>query len=640
MSPNAVTLYGLITNLLATVLGLAVMFIALWQNVRARLNQYLAAMMGMLALWGFFGALIYVAQFLDIDGEFLVNVSTSFYMFAILALFFFITEFEKENRRRLIEGRLLAAFWLIIIIGITWSGHFWTDVTPREHGEYSFQASHLGMAVVAAGVASLGFVALIRGFRISEELSPLRWAILPIFIGGTAFALRLPLSGLINGTFSQISMILVARVILKDQLFNPLVELYNQLTSKNAQLEEATRRKSEFLANMSHELRTPLNSIIGYTELVTGGTYGPLNQTQSDRLEKVNQNGKRLLALINNVLDLSKIDAGRLDIHPNRVAPTVLIDEVMNTLQPLADQKGLHISRGYYGLPSMFVDEVRARQIILNVIANAIKFTPAGGVTIGGYLDATRHQVVISVRDTGIGIKAEDADKIFKAFEYWESPAARQDEGTGLGLTVSKRLVELHGGRIWFESTPQHGSIFYIALPAALDSQMRIQPVVAQPTILVDGRRPLVLVIDDDPEAIEVIQGYLNRDGYQAYAAFSGREGLLRARELNPSVITLDIVMPGMDGWAVLEVLKTDPDLKSIPVIILSMAEQQDLAKELGCFACLAKPVSRRALAAVVQSAYLQWRELQEQNATLPPAPPLPPDTPPTPEPATISQEA
>ncbi|MCQ3930405.1 MAG: hypothetical protein DPW16_08080 [Chloroflexi bacterium] len=606
MSPNVVTLYGLLSYALAAILGLAVMFIALWQNARARLNQYLAISMGMLAGWAFFTSLTYVGQFLELDGQDLVHITTSFYMLAIAGLFFFITEFESENRRRLFEGRILAIFWLIVILMATWGNEFWQDAIAGNHGEYSFQPTTWGIVIWVLAAPTLAFVAFVRDPQPKDAFSPIRRAMVPIVIGSGFSVLSLPLGELIEITLVQISMVWIARLILNDQLFNPLVQLYNQLAGKNAQLEEATRRKSEFLANMSHELRTPLNSIIGYTELVTGGTYGPLNKVQTDRIDKVNQNGKRLLALINNVLDLSKIDAGRLDIFPTRVSPTLLIDEIMNTLQPLADQKGLHISRGYYGLPAIFVDEIRARQIILNVIANAIKFTPTGGVTIGGYLDATRNQVVISVRDTGIGIQPTDAEKIFKAFEYWKS--SEENEGTGLGLAVARRLVELHGGRLWFESTPQRGSTFFIAFPAAVerDEQNKIQQIMTQNTILVDGRRPLVLAIDDDPESIEVIQGYLSRDGFQVYAAFSGREGLLRARELNPSVIVLDIFMPGMDGWGVLETLKSDPDLKNTPVIILSMAEHGGIAKDLGAFASLSKPVSRRTLVSVVQSAYLQ----------------------------------
>ncbi len=604
------TLYGLLSNMLAAVLGLAVMFIALWQNARARLNQYLAASMGMLAGWTFFNGLSFVSQFLELDGQRLANITTSFYMLAIVGLFFFISEFENENRRRLFEGRLLAIFWLVIILVATWANLFWEDVVLEDHGGYSMQATPIGIVIWLMAASSLAFMAFVRESRPIKAISPVRRAIVPIFIGSGFSVLNAPFDEVIETTLVQISMIWVARVILNDQLFNPLVQLYNQLASKNAQLAEATRRKSEFLANMSHELRTPLNSIIGYTELVTGGTYGQLNKIQTDRIEKVNQNGKRLLALINNVLDLSKIDAGRLDIFPTRVSPTVLIDEVMNTLQPLADQKALHISRGYYGLPTIFVDEIRARQIILNVIANAIKFTPSGGVTIGGYLDATRNQVVVSVRDTGIGILPQDADKIFKAFEYWQS--TQENEGTGLGLAVARRLVELHGGRLWFESTPQRGSTFFVALPAAMerDEQTKMQEIIAQSTILVDGQRPLVLAIDDDPESIEVIQGYLSRDGFQVYAAFSGREGLLRARELKPSVITLDIFMPGMDGWGVLESLKADPELKNIPVIILSMAEHGSIPKDLGAFASLNKPVSRRTLVGAVQSAYLQNEQM------------------------------
>lgn len=610
MSPNVVTLYGLLSYALAAILGLSVMFIALWQNARARLNQYLAISMGMLAGWAFFTSLMYVGRFLELDGQDLVHITTSFYMLAIAGLFFFITEFESENRRRLVEGRMLALFWLMVILGTTWGNEFWQDAIAGNHGEYRFQPTTWGIVIWLLATPSLAFVAFVRDPQPKDTFSPIRRAMVPIVVGSGFSVLNLPLGEIIEITLVQISMVWVARLILNDQLFNPLVQLYNQLASKNTQLEEATRRKSEFLANMSHELRTPLNSIIGYTELVTGGTYGPLNKVQTDRIDKVNQNGKRLLALINNVLDLSKIDAGRLDIFPTRVSPTLLIDEIMNTLQPLADQKGLHISRGYYGLPAIFVDEIRARQIILNVIANAIKFTPAGGVTIGGYLDATRNQVVISVRDTGIGIQPTDAEKIFKAFEYWKSP--QENEGTGLGLAVARRLVELHGGRLWFESTPQRGSTFFIAFPAAVerDEQNKIQQIIAQNTILVDGRRPLVLAIDDDPESIEVIQGYLSRDGFQVYAAFSGREGLLRARELNPSVIVLDIFMPGMDGWGVLETLKSDPDLKNIAVIILSMAEHGGIAKDLGAFASLSKPVSRRTLVSVVQSAYLQGAQV------------------------------
>jgi signal transduction histidine kinase len=268
-----------------------------------------------------------------------------------------------------------------------------------------------------------------------------------IFLAMTALALGIP--------------------VLRYELFNPLAELNAELARKNIELHESSRMKSQFLANISHELRTPLNSIIGYTELICNGTYGALNDTQRDRLQKVIRNGYNLLSLVNDVLDLNRIETGRATLERRTVTTGPLLDSVLDTIAPLATRKGLIITRDFSDVPPVFADEIRLRQIVTNIVSNAVKFTQQGGVTVRAF--GANDMVRFEFADTGIGIAPDQHEKVFEEFQQLENTVTREYEGTGLGMAITKRLVELHGGRIWLESLPGQGTTFFVTLPVAQD---------------------------------------------------------------------------------------------------------------------------------------------------------------------------
>jgi signal transduction histidine kinase len=253
--------------------------------------------------------------------------------------------------------------------------------------------------------------------------------------------------------------------VLKYQLFDPIHQLNLRLEQANKELEVASRHKSQFLANMSHELRTPLNSIIGYTQLTLDGVYGTINDKQTDRLWRVVDNGRNLLSLINDLLDISKIEAGRLTLTCQPVNTAELIQGIVTTVDPLIQKKGLSLTCDYAQSPAICVDEDRARQVLVNILSNAVKFTHAGGISIRTRPD--NPFLRISVEDTGIGIPQEALATIFEEFKQLDDSLTRRYEGTGLGLTIARRITEMHGGRIEVESTVGVGSIFHVLFPLA-----------------------------------------------------------------------------------------------------------------------------------------------------------------------------
>lgn len=593
---------GFVVNMLLFMMGLAVAFIAIWQNRRSPTNQILAITMVAISAWAIPNGLYYLIDPFDLKPRLIVNLGATFYLIGALSFFFFVTEFENpDDRRHAFYSRVLASAWTAIVIVIIWLNHLWSQ--PVKNGDfYRFEATPTGTVVFVVTVLVLSLAG--RNLRNSPfaRNTQMLTAVTPLGIGLLLHAVfGAPIGHLLHSIFVLIGVVMVARVVLKNQLFNPLIEFTEELTAKNEQLERVNRRKSEFLANMSHELRTPLNSIIGYTELVINGVYGPLDNRLADRLEKVRGNGKSLLTLINDVLDLSKIDAGRLDLNLAYVSPVPLIDDVIATLAPLAEEKGLRVSRQYQDLPTLYVDEVRIRQVILNVFANLIKFTVSSkNLHISGYYDVQRNQVVLMLRASSGGISTADAFKINQALDSGEELRSEEFADFGLGLAVSLRLVDLHGGRIWFD---EPSSTFHIAVPAASETQKRATIEAMKVTVEGD-ERPMILIVDDDPEAIEVMQGYLLPAGFRVYPALSGNEGLLRARELSPALIILDARMPGMDGWGVLEVLQEDDKLKEIPVIMMTAAEQSSHILQMpNVIASLIKPVQRYALTETVKNA-------------------------------------
>jgi len=366
------------------------------------------------------------------------------------------------------------------------------------------------------------------------------------------------------------------------------------------QAREANRLKSEFLANMSHELRTPMNAIIGFTELVLSGSHGPLTDKQERSLERVLRNGKNLLGLINDVLDLSRIEAGKMAITEEDFRPLQTIQAVFSTLEPMATQKRLGVVVIDDGAPDVVRgDEARVRQIVLNLVSNAIKFTHTGEVrVIARREDAERWS--IRVEDTGIGVAPEHLDVIFEEFRQVDASSSRQAGGSGLGLAISRNLARLMNGELRVESEVGKGSAFTVVLPVQLIARLGAAEPLPEPDAA--SRKPgrCILAIDDDPDVLDLMTEKLAGSGYQIFTAKTGEEGLRLARELAPDVITLDIMMPRLDGWQVLRSLKEADQTRDIPVVIVSILENRTLGFSLGAAEYLVKPVSRDRLLSVL----------------------------------------
>jgi len=366
--------------------------------------------------------------------------------------------------------------------------------------------------------------------------------------------------------------------------------LLEELLRKNAELERASRFKSEFLAGMSHEFRTPLNSILGFSEILQDQTFGPLNEKQARYVNHILTSGQHLLALINDLLDLSKIEAGKLALCSEEFPLSETLESIRTIVSPMAAKKGIAMGLQVdEGLSTISADPVRFKQIMYNLLSNAIKFTPEGGAVRVSATESLSH-LLISVSDTGIGIAPEDQERIFGAFQQVGSSSLKRGEGTGLGLTLTKRLVELHGGRIWVESEVGKGSTFTFTLPLR---GLAKEQAIARPQPLIPSSPPLVLVVEDDPQAAELLGIALTSAGYGVAYASDGDGALEKARKLKPSVIVLDILLPGKDGWEVLRELKATPETHAIPVVIVSVLDDKRLGVSLGAVDYLVKPVDR-----------------------------------------------
>jgi signal transduction histidine kinase/DNA-binding response OmpR family regulator len=500
------------------------------------------------------------------------------------------------------------------------------------------------------------------------------------------------------GSVSSASNKLEEEVKRKSALLSERTRLLTLLERANKDLRELDKLKSTFLANMSHELRTPMNAIIGYTDLMIDGVDGPVNEEQEKSLKKVTNNARHLLQLINDVLDISKIEAGKMKLNPKEFDLKWLVDSALHTFEPQMKLKGLTLTIDIpEGLPLIYGDGDRIREIFINLVANAIKFTNQGGITISAKLSERAVRpgeppmfLEICVEDTGIGIREEDVGKIFDKFVQADLTTIRQYEGTGLGLSIARGLVSLHKGVIWVTSKVGEGSRFCFTLPLKKEIlEKPAEPVIetriaesladyynrpvedflkepeyagkpircweyircGQPSCpaygsqegrcwlimgthcagmkiaaypeKVDfcktceliqniGTRPeeefsaaeikgteivkkTVLSIDDNPEAIDIIRKYLGEE-YNVVGLLSPEDAVKRAREIKPMAITLDIMMPRKDGWQVLRELKGDPETQDIPVIVLSIVDDQRLGFSLGAAEYIIKPVEKDVL--------------------------------------------
>jgi signal transduction histidine kinase/CheY-like chemotaxis protein len=371
-------------------------------------------------------------------------------------------------------------------------------------------------------------------------------------------------------------------------------ERTREVEEKSRQLEIASQHKSQFLASMSHELRTPLNAIIGLTEMMVTNASRFGTEKAAEPLSRVHRAGSHLLGLINQVLDLSKIEAGKLELSPDLVALAPLINEVVDTARPLAEQNNNRlVVKCQESLGSLTVDPMRLRQILLNLLSNACKFTKQGKVTLlvrrvinkGAWIE-------FAVSDTGIGMTPEQQEKLFQDFTQADSSTARQYGGTGLGLAITRKLARMMSGDVTVTSKAGEGSTFTARLPAGPAASGET-PVSSE-----DGHSTsagCILVIDDDATARELISHHLKAKGFSVVAAAGGMEGLRLATELRPTAITLDVMMPDLDGWSVLAALRQNPDLADIPVMV-SIVDEHRRGIALGAAGYLTKPVDRERL--------------------------------------------
>jgi len=379
--------------------------------------------------------------------------------------------------------------------------------------------------------------------------------------------------------------------------------LFSEIEKKSQQLETANQHKSQFLANMSHELRTPLNAIIGYSEILQEDVADLGRDNLVPDLRKIEGAGRHLLSLINDILDLSKVEAGRMDIFLEDVEIVPLLEEVRAIIVPLAEKNGNAVEyRVADNLGSMRTDRTKLKQSLLNILSNANKFTENGRVTlVTERIENGQTAVRFAISDTGIGMSEEQLGRLFQAFTQAETTTSQKYGGTGLGLVITRNFCQLLGGDVTVASKPGEGSTFTITLPDRPTTQPEVKSTDA-PQIAGEVHATTVLVVDDDPAARDLLTANLKGAGYRLIHAASGAEALNLARMVRPDAITLDVLMPKPDGWDVLTALKADAQLRDIPVIMVTVLSERGIGLSLGAVEVLTKPVDRAQLSALMHS--------------------------------------
>ena len=394
--------------------------------------------------------------------------------------------------------------------------------------------------------------------------------------------------------------------------------LSQELEHARDEANQANEAKSMFLANMSHELRTPLNAVIGLAALLKDDAKEDELDDYLEPLDRIHRASQHLLSLINDVLDISKIEAGKIDLFIELFELESIVDDVISSTEGLAEKQRNKIIKEFSPeIPEVALDLTRVRQIILNLVSNANKFTEDGEIRISAMLsDQSEEELLISVKDTGIGMTSEQTEKLFSNFTQADASTTRKYGGTGLGLSISKQLAELMGGDISVASTEGQGSTFTVRLPLSAqngENEPREQKKAADGPSLVSGSGKKVLIIDDDSDVRNIMSEHLKRQGFSVLLADGGQAGIDIAKTEKPDAITLDILMPGMDGWSVLKQLKSDNELSNVPVIIASIVDDKKTGFALGASDYLNKPVSKEDL----QASLKQFFSLKENLSAL-----------------------
>jgi len=362
-----------------------------------------------------------------------------------------------------------------------------------------------------------------------------------------------------------------------------------EILQVNRQLEQSSRYKSEFLANMSHELRTPLNAIMGFSEILLDLTMNLTAGERTEFLRNIHSSGQHLLGLINDILDLAKIEAGKMDLHPEEMPVMEALQEITAILDPMARQQGLQLRTvGAADAGVIKADRSKFKQVLYNLLSNAVKFTPAPGTITVSVKDSSE-QLTVSVEDTGIGMKAEDLPKLFREFEQIDGSYTRRYQGTGLGLALCRRFVEMHGGRIWAESQFGKGSIFTFTIPRER-RPAAVPPVEEAAPTLETMELPLALVIEDDPASSQRMTAEVQGVGFRVAHAFDGEQAVRKAMEILPDLLVMETVLPVKDGWQVLQELRARAATADVPVLVCSVTRNQALMDQFGVAGYVAKP--------------------------------------------------
>ena len=378
--------------------------------------------------------------------------------------------------------------------------------------------------------------------------------------------------------------------ILADQFATAIDNARSYKLAQDAftEMRELDKLKSQFLANMSHELRTPLNSIIGFSRVILKGIDGPVTDLQHQDLTAIYNSGQHLLGLINDILDLSKIEAGKMELTFDEVDIAKLIKSVMSTVIGLIKDKPVRLVEEIEEeIPIVKADSMRVRQVLINLFSNAAKFTDEGTITVKA--EREDNFVRISITDSGPGISKEDQEKLFKAFSQVDASATRASGGTGLGLSICRELVHMHGGKIDVDSNLGKGSTFFFTLPF-FDQEVDTEADETE-TGQQESDAPVILCVDDDEQVIQLYERYLTSQGYQVVALTEPKKAVERVKALKPHAVTLDIMMPGYDGWQVLQDLKSDAETQQVPIIICSIVEDTEKGYSLGATDYLLKPI-------------------------------------------------